>query len=154
MKFFLVILFLSQASLARPIRGTYEVPVNSPKLKAFAKFPVKFESTNYDGGFEQLTFPLPEELTGVPLEISMEKNPGSSKWIGPQVEADCSKEGRYFVCQMRFKNLPYNSAGVKNLMEAKFPGDQTSQELGQNVAEFFGGEPVGILRYKLRGRED
>ena len=154
MKFFLAILFLSQLSYARPIRGTYEVPVELAELKPFAKFPVKFKSSNYDGGFEQLTFPLPVELTGEVLEISMDKTPDTDRWLGPQVEANCSKKGRYFECQLRFKNLPYNLAGIRSLMEAKFPGDVNSQDLGQNVAEFFGAEPVGILRYKLRGRED
>jgi len=148
--FFILII---PVSFARPIRGTYEVPVKSPELKSFSTFPVKFKSSTYDNGFESLTFPLPAELTGQGLQIQMEKTNVPGKWMGPLVDADCAKIGRYFECQMRFRNLPFDEQGLIELMKEKFPGDESSQNLAKELAKVFGAEPAGILRYKLRGRE-
>lgn len=151
MKLLFVFCLIPLTALARPVRGTYEVPAPE-ELRAFSTFAVKFKANEYDNGERALTFPLPEELTGSPLSLSM-KETSSGNWEGDNVSANCAQTGRIFECKMTFENLPIDSAQVENVLKTKYPLEADLQR-ALELAERFKAEPAGILRYRLRGREE
>jgi hypothetical protein len=145
-----LLMFCTQVLAARPIRGSYDVPV-SDELRTFASFDVKFKSEEYERDPVQITFPLPVELTGIQNSISMKKSATDPRvWSGPLVDATCDKEGRYFVCQMQFSGLKLDELRAQELITRRNPDPAVADGIIQ-VSRRFGGEGIGILRYKLRG---
>lgn len=150
MKFLILACLLPLTVLARPVRGTYEVPAPE-ELKPFATFPVKFKSEEYDNGERAITFPLPAQLTGETLNLSMaETSPGI--WTGDNITANCAQSGRFFECKMTFQNLPIDSAKVEEVLRQNYPLEADLRQAIE-LADRFKAEPAGILRYKLRGRD-
>ena len=151
MKFLFFLLIISNISFARPIRGTYEVPI-SGELSKFASYDVKFKSNNYQTLPSTLSFPLPEELTGVPLSITMDRLGNSHVWKGENGEGTCAIEGRYLKCTMHFQDLSFDPVKLSAILTNSYP-DSTERNAKALIAEKFQSEPVGILIYKLRGRD-
>jgi len=138
---------------ARPVRGTYEVPVTGD-IQPHSTFQVKFKADNYDRNPVSIEFPLPLELTGNQEYIHLSQStPNSTIWNGPKVDATCAKEGRWFVCQMKFHDLPIDLARSQEVIANRYT-DPAQAEGILEVVKRFSGEGIGVLRYKLRGRED
>ena len=155
MKLFLsILLFCNLLSVtiealgARPIRGFYEVPT-SEEFKHIARLPVKFKSDNYEELKTKIEFPLPQELTGVPQTVLMEKGEGNS-WSGPLVNGECETQGRFFICHMKFQNLNFSLDDAEAYITSKYPKAEIKNRL--SLAREFSGEPIGILTYKLSGK--
>lgn len=147
---FLIIGFSAKAE--RPIRGTYEVPVTD-ELKSFASYPVKFKADTYQENPNQIDFPLPAALVGEETLVKMTRTDSTSDtWSGPNVLGQCQMIERYFTCKVKFNNLQIDTNKVEAVVSAQFP-DATQTQGRLAVASLFHGEPIGILRYKLRGRE-
>lgn len=148
----LAVLMTSLYAEARPVRGTYEVPAPAD-LRNFSSFPVKFKSEEYDNGQKAITFPLPVELTGKALSLSMAETNEPGVWKGPQVDGNCKKIGRIFECSMTFTDLEIDDAAVAEVLTKKHPLEADLQR-ALELSGRFKAEPAGILRYRLRGRED
>jgi hypothetical protein len=148
-KFIFLFLVFPVIALARPVRGTYEVPAPE-EFKPYASFAVRFKSEEYDSGQRALTFPLPKELTGQQLSLAMAESGTPGRWTGDNVEADCQKIGRYFECRMSFSNLAINTEAVVEVLKQKYPLEADLAR-ALELAERFKAEPAGILRYRLRG---
>jgi hypothetical protein len=150
--FFYTNLFITVDALAdRPIRGHYEVPT-TPELKYVSRIPVKFKVDNYSEQNTRIEFPLPQELTGIPETISMQKfSENSNVWTGPKVNGECQVQERNFVCKMKFKNLNHSTIEAEKYILENYPQSELVDRL--NLANRFGGEPIGILSYKMRGRD-
>lgn len=149
----ILLLIFSSISVARPIRGTYEVPTSS-ELRPYAIFPVKLDAKEYfDAGATTLTFPLPNELSGEINYIKMERSGRNSNvWSGPQVIAHCGIEERNFICTMKFNNLVINPDKILEVLAAKF-SNPTDIAASFQVSSLFGEEAGGILKYRLRARD-
>lgn len=147
------LLSASSAFASRPIRGVYEVPVGED-LKSFAEYPVKFKSDNYEASPNELNFPLPAALTGQEQMIHLSRlTETSSVWKGPLAEADCHLIGRIFTCRVVFQGLPIDPVKMEEVIRQEYP-EPVVAEGKLKVAMAFGGEPIGIIKYKLRGREE
>ena len=145
-------LYAHEATAARPIRGFYEVPTSS-ELSDVARIPVKFKSQSYAELETKIEFPLPLELTGVQQLILIEKeSPNTNTWIGSQVNGECQKKDRYFVCNMKFKNLTCSTEKAALFIQENYPSAQFNSRV--MLSQQFCGEPIGILTYKLRGGID
>lgn len=146
---------LTQISLAsaRPIRGFYEVPVKDPSLRQYAVYPVRYQPDMYEDVPTKMEFPLPAVLVGEQTFVQMEKvSQTSNTWTGPNVRGECKKEDRYFVCAVKFNDLNINPQKVISEIDANYslPEEVTGRTA---VAQFFEGQPIGIIRYRLRGRD-
>ena len=161
--FAIVALAFSLNLFARPVRGTYEVPVPE-ELKAFAQYPVKFKADNYEAIPQVLNFPLPQELTGIQQEIAISRIENTDTWSSADATATCAKVGRYFRCEIKFHNLLSDlkslEAHLKNtyLNPVEFQARLEVAKVflaGEAKKSFksIQGEPFGILLYKLRGRD-
>ncbi len=144
----------SFAHANRPIRGTYEVPVKNGELAPYSIYDVKFKADTYEDNPEKIDFPMPATLVGVPKSIEMNKSSGlnGDVWVGPNVQGLCKTVGRYFTCNVRFSDLQIDSARVDMAIRSSYtnPEEIANRTL---VARAFEGEPIGIIRYKLRGRD-
>lgn len=143
----------SLAYASRPVRGTYEVPVQNTELTSFASYPVKFKADNYQDVPTQIDFPLPEALVGETKIIQMSKSTENANvWTGENVLGVCSTIDRYFTCNVKFNNLNIDPNKVDAAVQSTY---STPNEVNNRiqVARIFDGEPIGILRYKLRGRD-
>ena len=136
---------------ARPVRGVYIVPAPED-LSKFAKFPVKFKSEAYENQSKKLTFPLPAELTGNILSLTMEETAQPGVWKGPNVDGVCQNTGRFFECKMAFNDLEIDDSKVEVVLKNKHPLEADLAR-ALELADRFKGEPAGILRYRLRGSE-
>ncbi len=149
--FLFVSVTIPVAHAARPIRGSYEVPV-SADLKSFATYPVKFEADNYQQDPNTIVFPMPSTLIGVEQNVKMSKVPGqTTAWEGPNVDGNCETIGRYFKCTIAFKALAIDQTKVEAAIRSTYQSDQ--EIAGRlRVADSFGSEPIGIITYKMRGK--
>lgn len=148
--FLIAILFVSiEIHAARPIRGIYQVPTTSD-LAAYSQYPVKFKSEAYEGITSKIDFPLPQDLTGVPQTITITKNNDGS-WSGPQTEGNCQVIDRHFQCTMKFHNLVFDETQATKFIQEKYSPSEVQGRM--EVFRRFSGEPIGILKYKLRGRD-
>jgi hypothetical protein len=149
----MALLVAGSVQAARPMRGTYEIPVQDPALEPYAKFPVKFKSEQYESDPNSLEFPLPEELVGTPTTIRMEKtDPATGTFVGEGAEGGCERSGRMLICRMAFSGLPFDPAASDALIDARFGVAEAG--FRKKVAEVFRSQPIGILKYRLRGRSD
>ncbi len=138
---------------ARPVRGVYEVPVTNKELVEYASYPLKYESDEYGNFPKKMEFRLPAVLVGEETVVTMEKSDQSSDvWGGPNVNGECKKQGRYFICNVKFNGLKIDAQNALTAIKATYP---TTNEIEGRfaVAQFFEGEPIGIIRYRLRGRD-
>ena len=146
-----VLYLLSSLALAnRPVRGIYEVPVTE-NLKAYASYPVKFNSDNYQEEPSTITFPMPSALMGEETLITMSKVAGSeTSWSGENVSGDCLTIDRYFKCTVKFNNIEIDQAKLAASIDQQYTTPQ--ERLGRTqVAMSFRDEPIGIIIYKMRG---
>ncbi len=141
----------STSFAARPIRGTYSVPV-SDELKQFASYDVKFKDADYQSLPSQINFPLPVDLVGEPINIFIAKEPGfENVWKGPLAQGVCTNENRNFTCRIEFIGLKFDQEKIISAVNSKYPS--ASERAGRlSVARHFSGEPIGIITYKLRGK--
>lgn len=147
-----LLIFSLSVVAGRPVRGTYEVPV-SPELQQYSSFAVKFKSREYERNPVSITFPLPQELTGVQNFITMKKSDtDANQWSGKKVQAHCSTQDRYFVCQMKFSNLETDLVQATDIIRQNNP-DPIHAEAIMEVVKKFSSEGIGVLKYKLRGRD-
>lgn len=137
---------------SRPVRGIYKVPVQG-HLKPYASFPVKFRAENYQDNPTEINFPLPQSLVGELTFIKLTKvNETSKEWTGPNASGLCDQNGRYFICQLAFKNLNFNSQKIEEAI--RFEYDSPDEVAGRlEVAKTFSTEPIGIIIYKLKGHD-
>jgi hypothetical protein len=139
------------AHAARPMRGTYSIPVQDPALEPYSEFPVKFKADHYEAEPEVLEFPLPVELVGAATMIRLERlDPAAGTFIGEGAEGRCERSGRMLICHMAFSGLSFDSAGSDAAIDAQFGGVEASSR--KQVAAVFRSQPIGILKYRLRGR--
>lgn len=136
----------------RPVRGVYAVPVDG-NLTAYSKYPVKFKSNNYQTEPTHLDFPLPAALVGEEKIISLDKiNETTGTFVGTNAKATCATSGRYFTCNVKFNDLAIDPQKVETAIKVTYASDtEASGRLA--VARRFGSEPIGIISYKLRGRD-
>lgn len=153
MLMFCLVLVAGSVQAARPMRGIYSIPVEDPALEPYAEFPVKFRSDVYDSDPNLLEFPLPVELVGVPTTIRMEKqeDPAAVTYVGDGAEGTCQRSGRWLVCRMSFTGLPFDPAAAEAAIDARFGAGEAP--LRKQVASVFRSQPIGILKYRLRGRD-
>lgn len=149
---FVVFCFVSIfANAARPIRGTYQVPV-ADELKAFADYPVKFKADNYQDIPTTISFPMPSALLGEETIFTMSKvSDQSTEWAGENIKGNCETLGRYFKCTVQFGSLTVDPKKLETSINQQYT---TSEEIAgrKMVALSFGAEPIGILIYKMRGK--
>ncbi len=147
-----LILLAGSAEAGRPMRGFYSVPVQEPELKPHAEYPVKFKADSYEADPTQLEFPLPVELVGQPVTIQMQTvDPAAGAFAGAGATGNCQKLGRTLECRIEFTGLPFDAAAAEAAIDARFaPGEA---RLRKQVSAQFRSEPIGILSYRLRGRD-
>lgn len=141
-----------RALAERPVRGYYEVPMDGP-LKEFSTYPVKFKADEYSTNPNTVNFPLPATLVGEQLFVKMTKMSGSTNaWSGPNIDGTCDLIDRTFTCNVKFNNLQIDPIKVQAAVQSNFsnPAEMAAR---LKVAERFGVEPIGIIRYVLRGRD-
>ena len=142
---------------ARPLNGEYTVPVaDRPELKDAATFSVKLRPDRYETFPTTLEMPLPVELTGVAQTILLRQSgadaDGVRRFESAQGDASCRKEGRTMVCEMAFAKLQRDPVALKALLETRAEApDLIDQRM--TVFRRFETEPIGVLSYKLRGRD-
>jgi hypothetical protein len=135
----------------RPVRGVYTVPV-SDDLAEYASYSVKFKANTYEDIPSELVFFLPEQLVGSKSWITFrELEIGSGKFVGEKGSGSCALNGRDFECQFKFDNLSIDESLLQESIEKTYL-DLKEQAARKLVAERFGGEPIGILSYRLRGK--
>lgn len=147
------LMFSINSNAARPIRGTYEVPVTED-LQSHATYPVKYKADNYGQDPNTLTFFLPSALVGtqklVTLTRDLANGPQSTTWSGKNAQADCQNVERSFRCVVKFNDLAIIPEEVEAAVRAQFKLPEAIEGRIQ-VARVFEGEPIGIINYKLRG---
>lgn len=142
----------ASAFAGRPVRGVYTVPV-AQELSAYNSYPVEFKSENYEQKPNEMNFPLPTTLVGENILIEIKQDPNDpAHWSGPKADGLCKKVDRFFQCQLKFNDLAIDPVKVQAKIEEQFQ-NQIEKAGRLKVAQQFGGEPVGIITYKLRGRE-
>lgn len=149
---FLITLAALPALAERPVRGVYTVPV-AQELAAFNSYAVQFKSDTYKQKPNEINFPLPSALVGEEMSIALKQDPKDlERWSGPNAEGTCKKVDRFFQCQLKFNDLTIDPAKVQASIQDQFKNE--AEVAGRiKVAQQFGGEPVGIITYKLRGRD-
>lgn len=149
--FFVFCFTASFANAERPIRGVYQVPV-ADELKVFADYPVKFKSDNYQESPTTISFPMPSALLGEETIFTMSKlNDQNTEWAGPNIKGNCETVGRYFKCSVQFDAIAVDQTKLEASIIQQFPSKEESAGRMQ-VARAFGGEPIGVLIYKMRGK--
>ena len=150
---FLFIFFAALSAFAgRPVRGVYTVPV-AQELSAFNSYPVQFKSDLYKQKPNEMSFPLPATLVGEEINIEVSQDPNDLEhWSGPNADGTCKQIDRFFQCQLKFKDLTIDPVKVQSQITEQFK-NQIEAAGRLKVAQQFGGEPVGIITYKLRGRD-
>lgn len=138
----------------RPFRGVYEVPVSQPELKPFSSYPIKFESnTNDVMSADELILQLPSELVGHNFSFAIQKSEG--QWSGQDVQnVDCQVIERDFVCHLAFHPIVVDEVLVEESLRKLYPSIN-EETLGRylEVSSKFSDEPIGILKYRMRGRD-
>lgn len=146
-------LILERNALAeRPMRGTYTVPMPPPNEHQNNTYEVKFHSDSYDQP-SVLNFPLPAGLVGKESWVTFKEDPQNpGVFMSSDGKGQCSQTGRILECQFRFNQVSMDLTAVE-----KFWVDRgvTQTEIADrlSVSRSFGGEPIGILTYELRGRD-
>lgn len=152
--FSISVISLVAFSSGRSIKGVYKVPlsIENKYLEPYASYPIKLNYENYNKAPDSLTFPLPATLVGEEKIININKVPGSdNQWVGNNVESGtCAQENRELTCTLKFKDLNIDPAKLKLAIEQNYSPVEAANR--QAVAELFGNEPLGIIIYKLRGR--
>ncbi len=146
--------FATEAFANRPFRGVYEVPTVTPDLRPFSSYPIRFESnTNDVMTANELVLQLPEELVGSPYEFKISR--ANNEWSGPDVSAvDCQVISRDFVCRLAFHAVNVEMPLVEQNLRQMYP-NMNEETLSRylKVSLQFSDEPIGILKYRLRGRD-
>lgn len=152
----LSLLLVQPLALAeRPMRGTYSVPMpaNPDGTVPANTYDVRFHSDTYDTAPMTLRFPMPAGLLGNETWVTFEREPQvDGQYKGINGTGHCQKIDRTLECTFRFDDLTPDLQAVESYWRTQGVADGI---LNQRllVAEKFGGEPIGILKYKLRGRD-
>lgn len=148
------VLALSIRAEAR-VSAIYEVPTQDPSLAKAAVFVSHSRQNNYGSpdASGKLTFWLPEELTGWAQEFTIDRKPDGT-WSGPGVDASCARTDEdWFSCKVAFSDLQIDPLTRDAALANRF--GQDPQELTNRtlIARSFEGQPIGIIRVKIRGDE-
>ncbi len=159
-RFFLA-LSICDLFAARPFRGTYEVPLSgNPNAEKPADpenrfYPVKFKSnTNDVGSADVLELELPAQLVGSAFSFRMVKDNVSGEWSGENVNrGQCVKEGRYYSCSLEMLNVPVDIVKVEEELNADLTLSPQQRADKLTMAKIFLDEHLGVLQYRMRGRD-
>ena len=127
--------------------ATYEVPVSSVSLKPYSTFDIPdFQRTTNGSDQVQISFTLPQALTGIPQKVTFmgaPGNPNPSMLTGDNGTMYC---GAKSCTVSNYQNLKTNLNDVAQYLRAT---STSSAEFNSrmHVAEMFSGDPGGILRF-------
>ncbi|NBW82273.1 hypothetical protein EBR21_11020 [bacterium] len=163
-KTFLVLSLLSVQTIAfaaRPVRGVYTVPMTSGPDGTTAggkntanRFEVKFKSDSYGTFPVTLKFPLPAGLLGSETWVTFNRVPDvASRYAGPNGSGTCRLLDDILECTFQFEKISPDMTAVENYWKDQAVSqDMLNARLA--VAEKFGGEPIGILKYWLSEKDE
>lgn len=149
------LLFSPLAFAERPVRGTYTVPMKAgPDGSApLNSYDVRFHSDTYSESPNTLKFPMPAGLLGTEVWVSFDRDPQvTGRFVGEHGEGHCTNADRFLECTFTFTQLTPDLKAVESFWREQGL-DNTVVDQRIAVAAKFGGEPIGVLRYKMRGRD-
>lgn len=136
------------------VSGSYSVPIPSerPELIAVATFPTKYKIRFSQGVPAKISYDMPAELTGGPVDIeispSTQNDRSSDSWGGANSNGSCVFEGGAVRCQMIYNQIPINKELAVQTIEQLY-GDSPQRELAKQVLELFSNETIGVLKFSL-----
>ncbi len=126
-------------------KGVYLVPVSDPRLEPAASFEVSVKTKRLDDGSVRIHYDLPRELVGIPQKVDL-VGPLDGVLRGEAGTATCTSEGGTIVCHEQLDGIVVDLPAVTQALQAA--GDSPEQiAMGEEVAEVFGTDPIGILRF-------
>lgn len=142
---------------ARSLKGTYAVPTKDPSLVGASVHPVEFENSGDFMRDPTVRFSLPATLVGQPqmYEIVNTQRGEIDLWEGAGIEQmQCRRESREYRCDVAFTpgSIVLDEPAIAQALKGADPAiteDQVFQFL--SVSREFADDPIGILRYDLRG---
>ena len=133
-------------------KAEYSVPVNSSRLKKFAKFQITSVKEIETASGVEVHYTLPVELTGVENEVVFkgaaidEANKSAPRILtSPNGAMNCAS-GASTACSVRFKNLVIDPAARLEVLRG-LGGSASDLRARLAVASRFSGDPGGVLRY-------
>ena len=150
---------VAHAAQARSLKATYEVPTDNPELQGSNIYPVEFANSGDFMRDSQVRFELPAALVGTPVvyQISSVQRGEKDVWAGNGIDKmECDIEGREYVCHVVFtaKTINLNEPAIEQALKIQ---DPTLSEDGMlkfmSISREFADDPIGILRYEVRGKD-
>lgn len=135
----------------------YSLPV-PPNLAQYAQFQLPAVENNPDSSHVELSYPLPQELTGnaaQTIQLKGEIVKGQPLVLeGDNASATCTITTYNAInqCQIVYRKLNLNSAAVASFISQQFTDPAEIQGRLQ-VANLFASEPVGVLTYVDSGND-
>lgn len=156
---FLLGLMCAGAAQARSLKGTYEVPTDKPELQGSNVYPVEFKNSGDFMRDRQVRFELPAALVGNPIvyEITSVSRGEKDVWEGRGIETmSCEIERRDYVCHVVFtpESITLNEPAIEEALKIQDPTLSPDGMLKfMSISRDFADDPIGILRYEVRGRD-
>jgi hypothetical protein len=84
----------------------------------------------------------------------MVKDNVSGEWSGENVNrGQCVKEGRYYSCSLEMLNVPVDIVKVEEELNADLTLSPQQRADKLTMAKIFLDEHLGVLQYRMRGRD-
>lgn len=139
-------------TVATSFRGTYVVPHVDPALAPAATYPVTVKVKELAGGAVRMHYTLPPELVGVPQDVDLVGS-ASGGMSGPAGRADCRADvDANTECRETLSGVRVDLQQVKAALEARGV-TASEQDAKMKVAERFGIDPIGVLRFTGRKKQ-